>query len=250
MDAKNIFLFVIAILLIWMVFKYISDDVSSLTGTVSAKTMQQISAGDLTASGNSTSNFAYSIWFYVDDWNYRYGESKIVFGRMAPSLGDREPCPVVAFTPSLNNMVISQAVYPGLDKVDTSASAGINADSKSAIVHSTTISNIPLQRWVNLIVSIYNRTMDIYLDGKLVKTDVLPGVAKVDANAPVYITPNGGFSGWTAKFQYWSDAVNPQQAWDVYYKGYGGSWLANMFGRYYIQVTLMDGDSPQTTVTI
>lgn len=226
-----------------MVFKYISDDVSSLTGTVSAKTMQQVAAADLTASGNSSSNFAYSIWFYVDDWNYRYGESKVLFGRMASSIGEREPCPAVAFTPSLNNMVISQAVYAGADKV-------VEGEMKTAIVHSTTISNIPLQRWTNLIVSVYNRTMDVYLDGKLVKTDVLPGVAKVDANAPVYITPNGGFSGWTAKFQYWSDAINPQKAWDVYYSGYGGSWLANLFGRYYIQVTLMDGDSPQTTVTL
>ena len=36
--------------------------------------------------------------------------------------------------------------------------------------------------------------MDVYIDGKLVRAP--SGVAKVDYNAPVLVTPSGGFAGF------------------------------------------------------
>ena len=54
--------------------------------------------------------------------------------------------------------------------------------------------------------------MDVYLDGKLARTCVLPGTAKVTESSNVYVTPAGGFSGSTNKLQYWDSATNPQQA--------------------------------------
>ena len=42
------------------------------------------------------------------------------------------------------------------------------------------VNNIPLQKWVNLVVSQYNQTMDIYLDGQLVSSCVLKGFQKLE----------------------------------------------------------------------
>jgi lipopolysaccharide/colanic/teichoic acid biosynthesis glycosyltransferase len=84
-----------------------------------------------------------------------------------------------------NNIEVSVAVYPGLDELPESGN--------NFVVHTCGIANVPIQRWCNLLISAYGRTLDIYMDGKLVRTCVLPGVSKVDANAPVYITPMGGF---------------------------------------------------------
>jgi hypothetical protein len=67
--------------------------------------------------------------------------------------------------------------------------------------------------------------MDIYIDGKLVRTCVLPGVAKIANNAPVYITPQGGFSGYTSNIHYYANALNPQEAYNIYRSGYGGSGI-------------------------
>ena len=53
--------------------------------------------------------------------------------------------------------------------------------------------NVPLQKWVNLIISLYGRTLDVYIDGKLVRTCVLPGVAQVNPDADILVTPMGGF---------------------------------------------------------
>lgn len=245
MEVKNIIFYVIIIILLIIVVRYVMSDVNTLTSLISGKTMVQIEPASLsssTSTSGNTSNFTYSIWFYIDDWNYRYGEPKIIFGRMTTGTGENEPCPSVALGPVENNIIVSLAVYPGLDEQPE--------EGTNYIVHTCGINNVPIQRWCNLLVSAYGRTLDLYLDGKLVRTCVLPGVAKIDAGAPVYVTPMGGFSGWTSKFQYWPDASNPQKAWNIYKNGYGGSWLGNLFGRYTVKVSLMEGDTEDSSFTI
>jgi hypothetical protein len=244
MEVKTILLSVIIIILLVIVIRYIMKDVNTLTDLTSAQTMQTIESSDLASSSDSgnTSNFTYSIWFYVDDWNYRYGEPKVIFGRMITESGKKEPCPSVVLGPIENNIVVSLAVYPGLDEQPE--------DGSNFIIHNCPVANVPIQRWCNLFVSVYGRTLDLYLDGKLVRTCVLPGVAKIDANAPVYVTPNGGFSGWTSRFQYWPDSSDPQQAWNIYKAGYGGSLLGGLFGKYTVKISLMEGDTEDSTWTI
>ena len=244
MEVKNIILIVVIIVLLIVVIRYITNDVNTLSGLTSAKTMQQIEANDLASSSSlgNTSNYTYSVWFFIDDWNYRYGEPKVVFGRMTTGTGKKEPCPSVTLGPIQNNIIVSLAVYPGLDETPEAGT--------DYIVHTCGISNVPIQRWCNLMMSVYGRTLDLYLDGKLVRTCVLPGVAKIDSSAPVYITPMGGFSGWTSRFQYWSESSNPQRAWDIYRSGYGGSLLGSIFGKYSVKLSLMEGDTETSSVEI
>jgi hypothetical protein len=246
MELKIIFLIVLLFWLFFILLGYITSDASRLTGLMSAQNMQEIDAANLAATGtqnSSSSNFAYSIWFYIDDWNYRYGESKVIYGRMTSGSGTKEPCPSVTLTPMQNNINVAMAVYPGLDSEP--AEKGNNF-----IVHECGISNVPIQKWCNLMISVYGRTLDIYLDGKLVRTCVLPGVAKIDGNAPVYVTPMGGFSGWTAKFQYWPESIDPQKAWNVYSDGYGVGFLATLFGKYSVKLSLYSDNTEQTSYTI
>lgn len=244
MEGKNILLFVVIVILVIIAVRYISRDVNTLTGLMSGKTSSRIEASELaySSSSSSTSNFTYSIWFFIDDWNYRYGEPKVIFGRMGTGTGEKQPCPSVVLGPVENNITVSLAVFPGLDEVPEA--------SDNYIVHKCPVANVPIQRWCNILVSAYGRTLDLYLDGKLVRTCVLPGVAKIDSTAPVYVTPMGGFSGWTARFQYWPESSNPQKAWNVYKAGYGGSLLGNLFGKYTVKIALMEGDSEQESWTV
>jgi hypothetical protein len=242
MEPKNIILFVVIIILLIIVIGYISQDVSTLTGLTEATTLQKIEATDLDTSNANSSNFTYSIWFYIDDWNYNYGKPKVIFGRMTTGNEKKEPCPSVVLGPTQNNIAVSLAVYPGADTIPE--------DGSNFIVHSCAVANIPIQKWVNLFISVYSRTLDIYIDGKLVRTCVLPGVAKIDSQAPVYITPYGGFSGWTSTFQYWSEASDPQKAWNIYKNGYGSSMLGGIFGKYTIKLSLMEGDTEDSSVSI
>jgi hypothetical protein len=183
---------------------------------------QKILASTLPSSSNS-SNYTYSTWFFVNDWNYRFGEPKVLLGRMDE---DKNPSPSIVFGAMENDITISVACYS-------------NNKSKKSIIHTCNVQNFPLQRWVNLIISLYGRTLDVYIDGKLVRTCVLPGVAKINKNANIVVTPNGGFSGFTTNFQYWNDSTNPQDAYNIYKDGFGGSILGNLFNKYRIKVAFL-----------
>ena len=230
MAVKNIIIGVVVILLIIVIVRWLMGDSSKLSGLNDAKKVTKISADDLEQS--NASNFAYSVWFYIDDWSYRYGEPKIVLGRLD---ADLKPSPSIVLGAIENNVKIETTVYA-------------SAQSKSGSTHTCNVASVPIQRWVNLIVSLYGRTLDVYIDGKLVRTCVLPGVAKIANNAPVYVTPLGGFSGYTSNIHYYGDAVNPQQAYNIYRAGYGGSGIGSF--PYEIQVSYLKDGEEQGSFTI
>lgn len=241
---------VMIILLFYIVVSYVMGGSKVITSLTSAKTMQTVAPSSLDgASANPSPNFTYSIWFYLDDWNYRIGHNKPILVRSNKGLsgavngenGDSGICcPKIVFQKNTNAIDII------IDCAPASGSTGIQSDK-------CTVSNIPIQKWVNLLVSVYGITEDVYLDGKLVKTHILsgpPAVTLLTTAASAYITPNGGFSGFTNKFQYWPDATNPQQAWNTYQSGYGGNWVTDMFSQYSVKLAVMQGDTETTSISL
>jgi len=253
MDVSTILFIVVIIILLYIIVRYYTTTNGTvLSGLVDATVMQTINSSSLagTDTGVASNNFSYSIWFYVNDWNYKYGEPKIIFGRMSGSSGDSSagsvdgvsgngPCPLVSLDPISNNINVNMSVYPG--NVDTNTETSI---------HKCPVQNIPIQRWVNLLISIYGRTLDVYMDGKLVKTCVMSGVAKINNSAAVFITPNGGFSGWTSNFQYFQNPTDPQTAWNIYKVGYGGSMFSNLFSKYQIKFSMIENGTENASLTI
>jgi hypothetical protein len=251
MDFKNILLIVFIIVLLYLLVVYMTKNKNTLSGMMNAQTMQTIPASSLDNSNttSSTSNFTYSIWFFIDNWNYRYGESKVIYGRMSSSDGNTlTPCPLVSLGAIDNDINISLQVYPGTNSIN-SISPNTSTGTIDSSTSNFTVSNIPLQKWVNLLISAYGRSLDVYIDGKLTRTFLLPGVAKVDTSTNVYVTPQGGFSGWTSLFQYWPNATDPQTAWNIYKAGYGGSIFGN-FGKYSIKLALMEGQKEDVSIQI
>ena len=261
MEVAGILFTIAIIVLIYLVIRYIFREATSLSSVINAEVMTSVSASSLTqnATGNAN-NFAYSIWFYIEDWNYRYGENKVIFGRMSNSsssvstgsisgISGVDPCPLVYLDSMENNVIIALGCYPGADQLPINLDNGINTNppASNAQVKLCQVNNVPIQRWVNLLVSVYGRTLDVYMDGKLVKTCLLPGVAMINTNSNVYITPNGGFNGWTSKLQYWANPLNPQQAWNVYAKGYGTSIFNN---NYQLKVSFDENGTTKSSFTI
>jgi hypothetical protein len=77
---------------------------------------------------------------------------------------------------------------------------------------------IPLQKWVSIIVSVYNQVVDIYIDGQLSSSCVLksfPAISTADVN----ITPDGGFTGMISRVNFMNSAMTIQQAKNIYYDG-------------------------------
>ena len=253
MSPLGIVITILVIVIIIMLLRYIFVDPHTLTSIQNGQTASTINASSLATNGTNvpSSNFAYSIWFYVNDWNYRYGEPKVVFGRMGANSGAKagsvsgisglDPCPAVILGAIENNLSVSLGCYPGINQEPTTPGG-------KTVLHTCNVTNIPIQKWVNLIVSVYGRSMDVYLDGKLVRTCLLPGVANINNNADVLVTPNGGFEGWTSKLQYYPNSINPQEAWNIYTQGYS-SW-SGMFSAYQIKLSLVENGNTQSSITI
>jgi len=227
-------LILLVVLLIVYLIRYTMGNTYSLqSGVKNGKDMTTFSAKTLASSETPSSNFAYSVWLYVNDWNYQYGKPKVLFGRMGSKsdtvdpltgISGTDPCPLVKLGSLENSVEINLACFS-------------TTDSKQTTIHKCIVSNIPIQRWVNLAVSVYGRTLDVYMNGKLVKTCVMPGIAKVNNNADVFLTPNGGFDGWTSKFAYFPMPINPEDAWTTYTKGPTG--LMSGLSTYQVQLSLM-----------
>jgi hypothetical protein len=239
MELYQIILSVIVILIVvYIIAGYIFPKTSQLSAMMDGTKQQTIEASSLPSNKNSL-NYTYSTWFYIEDWNYKFGEKKTILGRLD---SDKNPSPSIELGAMDNDVTVSVSCYP-------KHQSG-NATGVKPIIHKCKVQNVPLQRWVNLIVSLYGRTLDVYIDGKLVRTCLLPGVAKIAQTSPIVITPNGGFSGWTSNFQYWANSSNPQQAYDIYKNGYGGSSLGNFFNKYRIKLSFMEDNTEKGSIEI
>jgi len=228
---------------------FFSGSKTNLTSTVVEGTKQTLIPGKNLGSNPGSPNYAYSVWFNIADWSQRYGEYKVLFARMGtPSntkgvsvqgINGLDPCPSVIFDAYQNTAIVSIGCYPGNGEPTVKDSSGTWS---KASVTTCTVSNIPIQKWTNMIISVYGRTLDVYLNGKLVKTCLLGGSALVNPNADVSLTPGGGFSGWTSRFQYFPNAIDPQAAWNIYESGWGSSILGGLLGMYTFNFSVLNSD--------
>jgi hypothetical protein len=250
-----ILIVVIIILLYWLISSYIVNK-NILTSMANATVQQTIAASSLASSSTpGNSNFAYSIWFYISSWNTRYGQPKVLLGRMLETtstpdpetgISGKYPAPVIILGAISNDIDVALTLYASNYNVGETTA---NVQANKYIEHTCRVSNIPIQQWVNFTMSVYGRTLDIYINGKLVRTCVLPGTAAVDTTNNLYVTPLGGFEGSTTKLAYYANALNPEQAWNIYEKGYA-SGLSNLFGSYQLNISILQNGEPEASLTI
>jgi len=126
--------------------------------------------------------------------------------------------------------------YESYDKIDCSATTGTivvddvkdtGIDCPSGVnPEDVIIKNINIQKWVNVLVTFNNRTLDVYINGKLVKSKPFNNII-VNGNGynkDIYITPNGGFGGFISKVQYFPYFITPAKAWSIYRGGFGDAF--------------------------
>ena len=97
--------------------------------------------------------------------------------------------------------------------------------------------NVDLQRWVLITVVLNGRTCDVYMDGRLSRSCVLPSFYKVDPNGvSAKLLDYTGFEGEISDVTFSQKAMNPEEIYRMYMSGPSsgdaagiGSWLKNIF---------------------
>jgi hypothetical protein len=163
-------------------------------------------------------NQTFSTWIYVKDWNYKFGQYKNILWKGNPPNNSTS---TTANTPNISNIHSpSLWLYPLTNSLKVVTSTSVPEQ-----VESCDIQNIPLMTWVHIVYVLNNRTVDIYINGKLERSCALRGIPTID-NSPVYITtgtPLAGYYGKIGKTQYFTRALLPNEVANVYQKGPLGS---------------------------
>jgi len=80
------------------------------------------------------------------------------------------------------------------------------------------IIDLPLQRWNHVVVVLWNRSLDVYLNGKLARSCTLRSVPILN-DGPLFLTQDGGYKGDMASLKYYNRAINAEEVYSVYKRG-------------------------------
>jgi|LauGreDrversion4_2_1035121.scaffolds.fasta_scaffold05838_6 hypothetical protein len=158
-------------------------------------------------SGPEGGNYGIQFWMFIKDWDYKFGEEKPVIIRGSNNAFN----PKIYLHPTENSLSVKVSVYPrDSSTVGASTPAGVGHSGGSTDDNFVcTVPNVPLQKWTCVGVSVSGRNLDIYMDGLLVRSCLLPGVPK-PATGSLQIMPGGGFSGSVIDMYHYSRALVPE----------------------------------------
>lgn len=175
------------------------------------KTKTIIPAGEIPIGAGA--DYGIQFWMYVSGWDYRFGQNKEVLKRVAsnsPSIVG----PRIFMSPNDNTLNVQMSLYP-TDQKAGSAEPGISGTGDS---FTCSVENIPLQSWFAVSVTVFQRNLDIYINGRLVKSCVLPGIPK-PALGDVILCDDGGFAGSICNVNGYSEMITPDNAKTFHGKG-------------------------------
>ena len=196
--------------------------------------------------------FTVSTWIYVNNWSYRSGFQKSILSVGGPNfdtirvyLGGNKPKINVRLHTREQSAPVSSAPTNGaaspagesLVEATKNATFGV-LQTDSGLLDSSPIcdvSEVDLQRWVNITIAVNGKTVDSYVDGKLARSCVLPNNFKVDAGGySASLLSYGGFGGQISHTSMYDAALNPEAVYKNYMKGPEpitsiGQWFATFF---------------------
>jgi hypothetical protein len=176
-----------------------------------ATTTTSVSGSNAPLSSEGDGAYGMQWWMFVKDWNYGYGKDKSVIVRPDPT-NTKVMNPSISLHPTDNSLRVSVSVFPSTEggaAASQPAPAGHSGASDDVFI--CEVPNIPLQTWFSVSVTVFGRNLDIYIDGKLVKSCFLTGVPK-PATGDVQVTPGGGFSGNICNFTHYPRMLTPSDA--------------------------------------
>jgi hypothetical protein len=194
-------------------------------------------------------DFTLSMWFFIDDYNYRASQNKFLFALGPTLLGDNtQNVLVAALAPTTNDLMIranaraASVTSPSPASMPAASGSAAPDITKELVLRSlmsqqTSMSmfqstagadaltpcdvrDVPLQRWVNLTVAVSGRTMDVYMDGKLTRSCVLDSVVSVPhGKLTLRLGDFGGFGGRVSYVQMWASQLTPDAIYGIYQMG-------------------------------
>ncbi len=167
-----------------------------------AKIAKRVNQGAIPSSSQGN-EYNLNFWVYINDYTYRYIEDKVIL--------NRNNNPNVMLSSNTNSLKVLINVEDNLNNIEGN-------DDDDSLINVCEVKDIPLQRWVNVNLSLNNKVMDIFMDGKLSKTCIINGYPKPNIGS-MDITPNGGFNGFISSVRFSNSSLSLNEIGKFYKNG-------------------------------
>jgi hypothetical protein len=96
--------------------------------------------------------------------------------------------------------------------------------------------------------------MDVYVDGKLVKSCVVNMGSEIAKTQSIVLgedptTVNNMDVGFITNVKLKATPIAPQEAWDIYSQGFGGSPWSDLLNKYKVKLSFIVDNQEQTSVS-
>jgi hypothetical protein len=236
MNVLTIFIFILVIILIFAVYKLMTKTTTNVSGFSDASKSLSVPCSKFGANAN----YGYSVWIYVDSWITNSASSSLPSHDLRKNILTR-----CNGTPVFN-------LY--LDNAQNNLKLLMSGNTKPC-----DIKNIKLQKWVNITMSVNGNTVDLYLDGKLVRTCVLTAIPTqaptisdtlfVGGAIKSCVVSESDLRGYISNVVYKSDYFTPEEAWNIYSAGYSGAGMFDFVNRYKLNFSVIKDDQTLGGVT-
>lgn len=136
--------------------------------------------------------FTWTVWIFIDNLQTNSGIYKHVFSKGNSTLQE--------------NGLIYPNNAPGLYIAPNTNALVVMMNTFNVINEEIIIPDIPLNKWVNVIIRCQNTTLDVYINGTIARSVNLVGVPKQNYG-DVYVGMNGGFAGNISNLWYYNYAL-------------------------------------------
>lgn len=243
MEVRNVIVGVIFVVVLYVVYVFAFKNKHS-----SLVTTQKVDSSIKVDIPGTNSSNAYSLWLYVSEWDV--DEKKHIMTRYSKCNGENNVncfSPTVYLGQSSNTLYIDYLLNNTLDSIS--------------------ISDFPIQSWTNLIISTNTKTVDVYINGKLVRSHILR-IPPHNPHGKLYLGrlnkvsnnyPNEGqetnnlnsYTGYISTVNYFDEPITPSDAWSIYNKGYDDAGLnPNILGKYKIKMSILDNNREVNSMEI
>ena len=149
-------------------------------------------------------DYTWSVWIFIEDLQYLNGQYRHIFSKGNSDVQS-------------NGMVFPNNA-PGLYIAPNRNDLVVVMNSYHQIQEEIIIPDVPLNKWINVIIRGQNKVMDVYINGTISRSLHLEGVPKQNYG-DVYVALNGGFSGHVSDLRYENHALSISSIQKIVQKG-------------------------------
>lgn len=180
--------------------------------------------GSLPASSEGN-EYNINVWLYINEYeNMQQYPKPIIYIGNPDNLTNDDPTNHSSSNPSiwLRKGENTLRVVVGLD-TEYGKGCSLTKQCSSKKADNCDVEHVPLQRWINVNISLRNSVLDIFIDGQLHKSCILSGAPTLN-KGDLHIckgdsTSAGGFNGYISKLRYSNKALSSTAIKDFYEEG-------------------------------